>query len=1278
MNARLKLVSVLTLACLIVSSLLWVRPVDSVLATTDAEVGGFLLPWAGDRNINGSLHEVNGGSTASYAIDISGDFEILAPKDGTIVDFNDDMYSLKQYGCTVQHAGLNYLVLGHGPLQNGKYHHYSIYYHLARHSVRDLGLGFNSRVRTGQVIGRTGSTGFVAGTTGIHLHFYVTRNQPVLADSWLDHCRNIDNPDDPSQPVTADGYRTVPNSVDPITYGFEETHNYWPPMTDLPLSYNRSGGLLGSDSCDVNSTSAKVFLYNHIDYGGECVNVSSPDLGFNVPTGRHISSIYLDETWLLLNPLYFHTLTLWDDYNQTGEKTVISTSRPRLNSIDGVNWNDRIKSVHNALHSNAPWLLEESYAFQAPFNVNIHIRVANDPDFNAWRVCFDGENCQENAAPINELYYTWNTYGWPDGDHTISIQYRRTSDNFNWANADYYETSFYLNPNRQTYAPCGTNANGARITSGSDCIIVTTSVADMAPVGWADRSNLTITAQGYDVLAYDSSDFRGAPRLIRNGQTINAGGNVSGIELRQPLPPSYVPTEPLGIDSSTLVYLPMDEGSGSSVYNQAGSMVGSIISPASFTTGLFGSAIHSVNPPDGGGVNFGAQDFGAAFTVEMFVKMDNTDGDQRLATQVGGGPNTGSNKWLIGTIGDRFRIWSCWISGCHEGFSLDPIHTGRWYYLMFTYDGVTTAKLYVDSVLQTTLHMDGTIPGGATTFEIAKGENIYGCDCTIDDFRVSNIVREPLGPPAPTLTPMPTSTPIDTPTPTATYTPTPTSGPRTISVPQDYSTIGQAMEVGQSGDTILVAAGTYNEKFSVKSGVKVIGAGATTTTIRGDGLGVVVYVGGSAELSGFTVTNSGTDNWDAGIWVDNASGVISKNIVTGNTKGIVLYCFSPCATEPRIVNNVIYGNTSVGLFVHDGVASIINNTITNNFSGIAVDRAGITILNNNVTGNSFEGINGGNVSLTLDYNNFWNNGQNYSGATAGANDISIDPLYVSPSANDYHINSYSTLIDRGATIQGIADDIDIQVRPFDGNGDGNMAFDIGADEYVGPVAPTQAPTPTYTPTYTPSPTKTATPTATRTPTPTSTSTPTATYTSSPTPTNTPLSGPVNTGLVNPSSNLAQTGGDNNGYEVNATYAYANDGLFAVDNNSGNNTNTSCTNSGKDKHRFYNYGISLPGAAVIQGIEVRLDAKADSTSGSPKLCVQLSWDGGTTWTTAKSTSILSTAEQTFILGGAMDTWGHAWTTSQLSNASFRVRIIDVSSSTSRDFSLDWISVRLSYR
>ncbi len=169
----------------------------------------------------------------------------------------------------------------------------------------------------------------------------------------------------------------------------------------------------------------------------------------------------------------------------------------------------------------------------------------------------------------------------------------------------------------------------------------------------------------------------------------------------------------------------------------------------------------------------------------------------------------------------------------------------------------------------------------------------------------------------------------------------------------------------------------------------------------------------------------------------------------------------------------------------------------------------------------------------------------------------------------------------------------------------------------------------------------STPTPTPGPTSTPTATPTATFT--PTPTNTPA--PItNTGYLSPSANTAVTSGsgDNNGYQTSPTNAYANDSAFASDPSSGTNTNTSCTNTGKDRHIYYNFNINLPASAVIKGIQVRLDARVSSASSSPKMCVQLSWDGGTTWTTAKSTTTLSTTERTYTLGGTTDTWGRTWT------------------------------------
>jgi hypothetical protein len=193
--------------------------------------------------------------------------------------------------------------------------------------------------------------------------------------------------------------------------------------------------------------------------------------------------------------------------------------------------------------------------------------------------------------------------------------------------------------------------------------------------------------------------------------------------------------------------------------------------------------------------------------------------------------------------------------------------------------------------------------------------------------------------------------------------------------------------------------------------------------------------------------------------------------------------------------------------------------------------------------------------------------------------------------------------------------------------------------------------------------------------PPNTSAPTATATAGPTATATIP--PTNTGYRSPAANSANSGGDGNGFELNPANGHADDTANAVDNNSGSGASTSCTATAKDKHRFFNYAIAIPAGAAINGIEVRLDARADSAANSPRMCVQLSWDGGSTWTAAKQTATLGTNMATFTLGSPTDKWGRSWSPADFTNASFRVRVINVSSSTSRDFFLDWVAVRVTY-
>lgn len=172
--------------------------------------------------------------------------------------------------------------------------------------------------------------------------------------------------------------------------------------------------------------------------------------------------------------------------------------------------------------------------------------------------------------------------------------------------------------------------------------------------------------------------------------------------------------------------------------------------------------------------------------------------------------------------------------------------------------------------------------------------------------------------------------------------------------------------------------------------------------------------------------------------------------------------------------------------------------------------------------------------------------------------------------------------------------------------------------------------------------------------------------------------PGDTGFNSCSTTSAVTSsaGDNNGFQSSASSACSNGGSYASDDDSGTSTSTSCSSTAKDKHRFYdfNLGTEIPNGSTINGIEVRLDAWASATT--RQMCVELSSDDGSTWTSPVTIS-LGASEQSFYLGGATDLWSRAWDDNDFDGNDFRIRITNVSNSTSTDFRLDYIAAKVYY-
>jgi hypothetical protein len=162
------------------------------------------------------------------------------------------------------------------------------------------------------------------------------------------------------------------------------------------------------------------------------------------------------------------------------------------------------------------------------------------------------------------------------------------------------------------------------------------------------------------------------------------------------------------------------------------------------------------------------------------------------------------------------------------------------------------------------------------------------------------------------------------------------------------------------------------------------------------------------------------------------------------------------------------------------------------------------------------------------------------------------------------------------------------------------------------------------------------------------------------------------------SNVADTGGDGNGYETTPANGCVLDGAVATDASSGTNTTVACVNAGKDRHRYWDFTLGVPASVLsVAGIQVRTNVGLNNTTGTTQMCAELSWNGGTSWTAAKSVSLTATAITQYAFGAANDTWGRTWFGSEFANTSFRVRLTDVTNQTTKNFRLDAVSVQVTY-
>ena len=266
--------------------------------------------------------------------------------------------------------------------------------------------------------------------------------------------------------------------------------------------------------------------------------------------------------------------------------------------------------------------------------------------------------------------------------------------------------------------------------------------------------------------------------------------------------------------------------------------------------------------------------------------------------------------------------------------------------------------------------------------------------------------------------------------------------------------IKDAIDGASYGDTIEVSAGGYTELITLKNGVAIIGAGASTTTIDGGATGTVVtssFCDPNTVLDGFTITNGG---WavvkGGGMYNDSSSPTVTNCIFSNNTAdyGSGMYNDEVMLNHsgPTVVNCTFSGNFARdeggGMYNWTCNPTVINCTFSGNTAddgnggGMLNYYGSSPIITNCIMWanmpNQISILGGGTPSVTY---------SDIQGGYTGTGNIDENPLFVSGS--DLHLQTGSPCLNAGdndSVPAGITTDLDGLPRII------NLVVDMGAYE----------------------------------------------------------------------------------------------------------------------------------------------------------------------------------------------------------------------------------------
>ena len=167
------------------------------------------------------------------------------------------------------------------------------------------------------------------------------------------------------------------------------------------------------------------------------------------------------------------------------------------------------------------------------------------------------------------------------------------------------------------------------------------------------------------------------------------------------------------------------------------------------------------------------------------------------------------------------------------------------------------------------------------------------------------------------------------------------------------TTIGHAISLASSGDSIMVAAAVYKENLSISISLTVIGSGASTTIIDGGGVNRVIGISNvTVTLSGLTIRNGAANfgSGSSGGGIYNAGNLfIFASTISGNVASALCY-FSPCTSGGGGIYNsgklTISMSTIAANTAEAGTPSCLHVPCLSTAHGGGIFNSGTMILSN--------------------------------------------------------------------------------------------------------------------------------------------------------------------------------------------------------------------------------------------------------------------------------------------------------------------------------------------